>query len=94
MTENDMKKNFNEEEMKAIMFGYRILSYLKEIVSLQTREIDPKTTRFYNKWKKDIDLVYNTYQKALKLYPDDERAEEWKTMNKRIELVVYKDTSK
>lgn len=91
MTENDMKKNFNEEEMKAIILGYRIFGYLKEIVSFKTLGIDPKTTRFYSKWKKEIDLVYNTYQKALRLYPNNERAEEWKMMNKRIELVVYRE---
>lgn len=37
-----MKDNFNEEEIKAIMFGYRIIGYIKEIYSLETSGISHK----------------------------------------------------
>lgn len=54
-------------------------SYIEEIVSLEN-------------W--GIDLVYNTYQKALKLFPQDERVEEWGKMIERIEAIIYKNKNK
>lgn len=94
MTEKEMKDNFNEEEIKAIMFGYRIQSYIEEIVSLENWGIDLENDPTYKRQIKDIDLVYNTYQKALKLFPQDERVEEWEKMIERIEVIIYKNKNK
>lgn len=83
-----MHIDFNDEEIKALKFGYRVEDYIKSIIRLRKKGLDQKNNPFYDRWIKDIDLVYNTYQKALKLCPNDEKTEEWKMMIKRIEDIV------
>lgn len=66
MTENEMKENFNEDEIKAIIFGYRIEGYITEIIRIKEDGYDWRKSSFGDDWSKDIDLVYNTYKKSLK----------------------------
>lgn len=89
----ELEHQFNKDERLALVLGYKVELDIKEVVGFFSEPEEwfqnPDKNDFLKKDLERINLVYNTYQKALRLYPNDVNTIYWNNMIKKIEHIIY-----
>ena len=92
-TNEKLNKLFDDDEKKALVLGYTVELDILEIVNSFASPDEDAKNPLKNRDLRDqlerINLVYDTYMKAIENFPDDKSREKWESMITKIDNIIY-----
>nr|DAI90249.1 MAG TPA: hypothetical protein [Caudoviricetes sp.] len=89
MDRNILNENFTKKERLYLAFNYQVEGTIRTIFRLREKYKGRLNETYHDEMVKDVDAVYSVCKRALKLFPTDEYADQWKDTIKLIEDKFY-----